>query len=147
MICDAASLGLMLERVGCYNARWKRIKRNNYLDEDFLNKEIMIGNAPGSSLSSTSSTGSSGSTSGKPGEAAERKRKNAAGNLQSQQNRVDGTLKSSLSETHSVKRPKVSLTDNHSLVASQAGAFPPTHSITSLSQQTANFSLLLYQRG
>lgn len=49
----------MLERVGCYTKRWKRIKRSGFADEDFLKSDITAGQAPESSLSSASSTDSS----------------------------------------------------------------------------------------
>lgn len=58
-LCDAASLAVMLERAGCYNKRWQRIKRSGFVDEDFVNKEISAGQAPESSLSSGSSSDSS----------------------------------------------------------------------------------------
>jgi hypothetical protein len=54
----------MLEHVGSHTKRWKRIKRSEFVDEDFLNKEIMAGRAPESSLSSASSTDSSNGESG-----------------------------------------------------------------------------------
>ncbi|KAG7352050.1 hypothetical protein IV203_008098 [Nitzschia inconspicua] len=58
LLCDAASFAVMLERVGCYTNRWKRVKRSDFPHEDLLNKEIMAGRAPESSLSSGSSTDS-----------------------------------------------------------------------------------------
>mmetsp|Transcript_16194 Transcript_16194/g.30052 ORF Transcript_16194/g.30052 Transcript_16194/m.30052 type:complete len:493 (-) Transcript_16194:110-1588(-) len=59
IVCDAASLRVMVERIGCHTARWKRIKRNDFVQEDFLNKEITVCYPPESSLSSGSSTDSS----------------------------------------------------------------------------------------
>jgi len=54
----------MVERIGCYNARWRRIKRSNFLGsldkQDMLNQEIDdIGQQPESSLSGESSSDSS----------------------------------------------------------------------------------------
>jgi len=63
MICDAASIAVMVERIGRNNARWRRIKRNDFLetldDRDILNQEMEIFQQPESSLSSESSTDSS----------------------------------------------------------------------------------------
>jgi len=63
MIADAASVFVMIERIGSQNARWLRIKRNDFLDtlddRDALNQEIGIPQQPESSLSSESSTDSS----------------------------------------------------------------------------------------
>jgi len=46
MICDAASIGVMVERIGCHNARWRRIKRGDFLetldDRDVLIQEMGI---------------------------------------------------------------------------------------------------------
>ena len=62
MICDAASVAVMVERIGCHNARWRRIKRSDFLetldDRDVLIQEIGIAQ-PESSLSSESSSDSS----------------------------------------------------------------------------------------
>jgi len=60
IICDAASIAVMVERIGCHNARWRRIKRSDFLgsidNRDILNQEICIAQQPESSLSSESST-------------------------------------------------------------------------------------------
>lgn len=62
MICDAASMAVMIERVGCDNARWQRIKRGEMLqildDRDVLTQEMGIAQQPESSLSSESSSDS-----------------------------------------------------------------------------------------
>lgn len=68
MVCDAASIAVMIERTGCYNARWRRIKRSDYLGsldkQDMLNKEIDdTGQQPESSLSGESSASSSSASS------------------------------------------------------------------------------------
>jgi PAS domain-containing protein len=68
MVCDAASIAVMIERIGCYNARWRRIKRSDYLGsldkQDMLNKEIDdTGQQPESSLSGESSASSSSASS------------------------------------------------------------------------------------
>ena len=66
MICDAASVAVMVERIGCHNARWQRIKRSNFLntldDRDTLTQEIGIAQQPESSLSSETSSDSSQSS-------------------------------------------------------------------------------------
>jgi hypothetical protein len=67
LIDDAASLAVMLERVGYHTERWKRIKRSEVIEEGFLNKEINTRLAPESSLSSASSTDSSNAESGGDG--------------------------------------------------------------------------------
>jgi len=63
MICDAASIAVMVERIGCNNARWRRIKRSDFLDtldnKDTLIEGIGMPQQPESSLSSESSTDSS----------------------------------------------------------------------------------------
>ena len=63
MICDAASIAVMVERIGSRNARWRRIKRSDFLntldDRDALIQEIGITQQPESSLSSESSSDSS----------------------------------------------------------------------------------------
>jgi hypothetical protein len=63
MICDAASAAVMIERIGCHNHRWRRIKRSDFLetldDRDVLTQEIGIAQQPESSLSSESSIDSS----------------------------------------------------------------------------------------
>lgn len=63
MICDAASVAVMVERIGCLNARWRRIKRRDFLetldDRDIVNQEIGMAQQPESSLSSESSSDSS----------------------------------------------------------------------------------------
>ena len=63
MVCDAASIAVMVERIGCHNARWRRIKRSDFLgnieNQDILSQEIVIAQQPESSLSSESSTDSS----------------------------------------------------------------------------------------
>jgi len=64
MMCDAASMAVMVERIGCYNARWRRIKRSKFLGsldkQDMLNQEIDdIDQQPESSLSGESSSDSS----------------------------------------------------------------------------------------
>ena len=66
MICDSASIAVMVERIGCNNARWRRIKRSDFIesldDRDILNQEMGIVQQPESSLSSESSTDSSQSS-------------------------------------------------------------------------------------
>lgn len=63
MICDAASIAVMVEQIGSRNARWRRIKRDDFLntldDRDSLAREIGIEQQPESSLSSESSSDSS----------------------------------------------------------------------------------------
>lgn len=60
---DAASIAVMVERIGCNNPRWQRIKRSDFLntldDRDALTQEIGITQQPESSLSSESSSDSS----------------------------------------------------------------------------------------
>ena len=145
MICDAASLALMLERVGCYNARWKRIKRNDFVDEDFLNKEITVGNGPGSSLSSASSTGSSETSKEKAGKVSgDIKRQGTLTTAtKGQKKRVAGAAKSSSSDTSSAKRQKVAPADGQSNDQGRPTAsFPQANSITSSSQQQYPFNAL-----
>lgn len=73
MICDAASISCMVERIGCRNARWQQIKRKKFL-ETYQGQNSMIGplhtamndnQQAESSLSSGSSTDSSCSSSGR----------------------------------------------------------------------------------
>jgi len=63
MICDAASVAVMIERIGCHNDRWRRIKQSDFLDtlddRDILTEDIGIARQPESSLSSESSIDSS----------------------------------------------------------------------------------------
>eukprot|EP00536_Pseudo-nitzschia_multiseries_P016975 jgi/Psemu1/292789/fgenesh1_pg.1318_\ len=63
MICDAASVAVMVERIGCHNARWRRIKRSDFIDtlddRDVVNEEICMAQQPESSLSSESNSDSS----------------------------------------------------------------------------------------
>lgn len=63
MICDAASIAVMIERIGYHNARWRQIKRSDFLatldDRNVLTQEIGIAHQPESSLSGESSTDSS----------------------------------------------------------------------------------------
>jgi len=64
VICDAASIAAMIERIGCYNARWRRIKRSDFLgsfdNRDMVNQEIDdVDQQPESSLSGESSSDSS----------------------------------------------------------------------------------------
>ena len=46
MICDAASIAVMVERIGCNNSRWRRIKRSDFIetldDRDILNQEMEV---------------------------------------------------------------------------------------------------------
>lgn len=58
----------MVERIGCHNARWQRIKRSDFLrslDGNHLDKEIFAGRPPESSLSSDSSMESTKASSAK----------------------------------------------------------------------------------
>jgi len=63
MICDAASIAVMVERIGCSNARWRRIKRSDFIetldDPDILSQEMEMVQEPESSLSSERTTDSS----------------------------------------------------------------------------------------
>jgi hypothetical protein len=62
MICDAASMSVMIERVGCHNARWRRIKRSDFFrngDDDAFSKDIEESEQPESSLSGESGSDSS----------------------------------------------------------------------------------------
>jgi hypothetical protein len=66
MICDAASMSVMIERVGCHNARWRRIKRSDFCrngDGETFSKEVNESQEPESSLSSESGSDSSRSSS------------------------------------------------------------------------------------
>ena len=82
MICDAASIAVMVERIGCNNARWKRIKRSDFLntldDRDALSQEIGITQQPESSLSSESGSDSSQCS----GRKANLKRKRVSENIE-----------------------------------------------------------------
>ncbi len=63
MICDAASIAVMVERIGFRSTRWQRMKRSDFLDtldnRDCLDSQIDIAQQPESSLSSESSSDSS----------------------------------------------------------------------------------------
>ena len=66
MICDAASLSVMIERIGCRNTRWKQLKREKFLNRleasshtNPLQATIDQTQQAESSLSSESSTDSS----------------------------------------------------------------------------------------
>ena len=69
MICDAASIAVMVERIGFRSARWQRMKRNTFLDtidnRDSLERQMDIAQQPESSLSSESSSDSSQCSDGK----------------------------------------------------------------------------------
>ena len=69
MICDAASIAVMVERIGFRSARWQRMKRSAFLDtienRDSLERQMDIAQQPESSLSSESSSDSSQCSEGK----------------------------------------------------------------------------------
>lgn len=101
MVCDTASIAVMVERIGCRNARWKRIKRSDFLetldDRDALIQEIGIAQQPESSLSSESSSDSSQSSERK----STKKRKRSSLNTQG-----PGNVPKVSSSSESAKTPE-----------------------------------------
>lgn len=65
MICDAASLSVMIERIGCRNTRWKQLKRKKFIDRLESSRQLHPTQRAESSLSSESSTDSSFGSSGR----------------------------------------------------------------------------------